>query len=335
MKRMLEGTTSLGATTNALRVCNFGKNAFAFDDFRVCSRSAPLGNDASFAYNAANQLVSKTSAGLTTTFNYDPWGRLAERSLVLGAYTFTANYTYRFGDKLQRIDSTFPDETPVILYNYDGLGKRRLKAVGDDTTYWRWDAGYSVLAEYHDQTPDWNIGGWDRFFVPFGHSALAEATMGADGLPSNAAYTYLGLDHLGSGNHGFDESKNLISRHIHLPFGQRLSTSGKAPYHEFTGKPWDEDAALYYFPYRYYSPSMNRWTSADPARLIDGPNVYDYVGGNPISRKDLLGLWWEGPVIDTNKLASTDWVELKKCLREHSKTHKCRPRTYDCHILCS
>ena len=23
----------------------------------------------------------------------------------------------------------------------------------------RWDAGYSVLAEYHDQTPDWNIGG--------------------------------------------------------------------------------------------------------------------------------------------------------------------------------
>jgi RHS repeat-associated protein len=235
MKRMLEGTTSLGATTNALRVCNFGKNAFAFDDFRVCSRSALFGNDASFAYNAANQLVSKTSAGLTTTFNYDPWGRLAERSLVLGAYTFTASYTYRFGDKLQRIDSTFPDEAPVILYNYDGLGKRRLKAVGDDTTYWRWDAAYSVLAEYHDQTPDWNIDGWDRFFVPF---------------------------------------------------GQRLSTSGKAPYHEFTGKPWDEDAALYYFPYRYYSPSMNCWTSADPARLIDGPNVYGYVRGNPINKLD-------------------------------------------------
>ena len=312
MKRMLEGTTSLGATTNALRVCNFGKNAFAFDDFRVCSRSAPLGNDASFAYNAANQLVSKTSAGLTTTFNYDPWGRLAERSLVLGAYTFTANYTYRFGDKLQRIDSTFPDETPVILYNYDGLGKRRLKAVGDDTTYWRWDAGYSVLAEYHDQTPDWNIGGWDRFFVPFGHSALAEATMGADGLPSNAAYTYLGLDHLGSGNHGFDESKNLISHHIHLPFGQRLSTSGKAPYHEFIGKPWDEDTALYYFPYRYYSPSMNRWTSADPARLIDGPNVYGYVRGNPINKLDNFGLFSLDDVAIGN--FKCDFIGVMRCL---------------------
>lgn len=122
--------------------------------------------------------------------------------------------------------------------------------------------------------------------MPFGHSTLAEATMGADGLPSNAAYTYLGLDHLGSGNHGFDESKNLISRHIHLPFGQRLSTSGKAPYHEFTGKPWDEDAALYYFPYRYYSPSMNRWTITDSCCMLDSPNAYDYVLGNPIKLYD-------------------------------------------------
>ncbi len=30
-----------------------------------------------------------------------------------------------------------------------------------------------------------------------------------------------------------------------------------------------DNAALYYFPYRYHSPSMNRWTSADPARLTD------------------------------------------------------------------
>jgi hypothetical protein len=43
--------------------------------------------------------------------------------------------------------------------------------------------------------------------MPFGHSTLAEATMGADGLPSNTAYAYLGLDHLGSGNHAFDERK--------------------------------------------------------------------------------------------------------------------------------
>ena len=38
---------------------------------------------------------------------------------------------------------------------------------------------------------------------------------------------------------------------------------------------------------------MNRWTAADPAGLIDGPNVYAYVGGNPINSVDVLGLMAE------------------------------------------
>ena len=75
-----------------------------------------------------------------------------------------------------------------------------------------------------------------------------------------------------------------------VPFGQRYSVTGSAPYHEFTGKPWDPDAKLYYFPFRYYSPNMNRWTMADPAGVIDGPNVLAYVGGNPINQIDIKGL---------------------------------------------
>jgi len=35
---------------------------------------------------------------------------------------------------------------------------------------------------------------------------------------------------------------------------------------------------------------MNRWTGADPAQLIDGPNVYAYVRGNPIISWDPVGL---------------------------------------------
>jgi RHS repeat-associated protein len=178
----------------------------------------------------------------------------------------------------------------VVLYNYDGLGKRRLKAIGDDTTYWRWDAGYSVLAQYQDTTPDWGISGFDRFFVPFGHTALAEADLDTSGVPANAAYTYLTHDHLGTSTHGFNQSKTVVSQNVHLPFGQRSYVYGNSPYHEFTGKPWDAESQMYYFPYRYYSPNMNRWTGADPAELIDGPNVYEYVRGNPIVSFDPLGL---------------------------------------------
>ena len=267
-----------------------------------------------------------TTSGVTSSFSYDPWGRLASRSATIGGQNYTATYTYRFGDKLQRIDSNFPGETPVVLYNYDGLGKRCLKAIGNDTTYWRWDAGYSVLAQYQDTTPDWGISGFDRFFVPFGHTALAEADLDATGVPANAAYTYLAHDHLGTSYYGFNQSKTVVSQNIHLPFGQRSYVSGNSPYLEFTGKPWDAESQMYYFPYRYYSPSMNRWTAPDPVGLIDGPNAYGYTRGDSINNFDVLGLFIncdEDPCNDYRNGAcrkdGEDWLDCagrmaKSCL---------------------
>ena len=291
VQRLLETSTNLGTSTSALRVRVNGVMPFEFDDFRVCSRSIHAGQSMVFTYGPANQLATMTTSGVTSSYTYDPWGRLASRSATIGGQSYTATYTYRFGDKLKRIGSNFPGETPVVLYNYDGLGKRRLKAVGNDTTYWRWDAGYSVLAQYGDSSPDWNTSGFDRFFVPFGHTALAEADLEASGVPANAAYTYLAHDHLGTSYYGFNQSKTVVSQNVHLPLGQRMYVTGNSPYHEFTGKPWDAEAQLYYFPYRYYSTNMNRWTAVDPAGLIDGPNIYVFAGANPIKNKDISGLF--------------------------------------------
>jgi len=60
-----------------------------------------------------------------------------------------------------------------------------------------------------------------------------------------------------------------------------------------------EDPALQ--AYRVYSPAMARWTTRDPLGMVDGPNMYGYVGGNPIFFVDLFGTkeifigtptWW-------------------------------------------
>jgi len=318
VQRLLDTSTNLGASTSALRVRVNGVMPFEFDEFRVCSRSIHASLSMVFTYGPANQLATMTTSGVTSSFTYDPWGRLASRSATISGQSYTATYTYRWGDKLQRIDSDFPGETPVVLYNYDGLGKRRLKAVGNDTTYWRWDTGYSVLAQYQDTSPDWTISGFDRFFVPFGHTALAEADLDASGVPANAAYTYLAHDHLGTSTHGFNQSKSVVSQNIHLPFGQRTYASGNSPYHEFTGKPWDEEAKLYYFPYRYYSPNMNRWTMPDPAGLVDGSNIVQYVNSNPLSNYDPLGLQkdpCEGPPCDRKVKSKSD---CQDCCQEKS-----------------
>jgi RHS repeat-associated protein len=59
-------------------------------------------------------------------------------------------------------------------------------------------------------------------------------------------------------------------------------------------------ANLYFAPYRFYNPQLARWMSRDPLGMVDGPNVYAYVVGNPLSRIDPLGLQGQWCVIIVN-----------------------------------
>src|SRR5436309_7732683 len=45
---------------------------------------------------------------------------------------------------------------------------------------------------------------------------------------------------------------------------------------------------------RYYHPGLQRFVSEDPIEFAGGdPNLYAYVGNNPIDRRDPLGLEWQ------------------------------------------
>jgi uncharacterized protein RhaS with RHS repeats len=52
---------------------------------------------------------------------------------------------------------------------------------------------------------------------------------------------------------------------------------------------------LHYNRFRYYSPELGRYISADPIGQLGGrdPNVYRYVLGDPINLSDPLGLIWQ------------------------------------------
>ena len=63
---------------------------------------------------------------------------------------------------------------------------------------------------------------------------------------------------------------------------------------------------------------MNRWTTADPGGLVDGPNVYQYVRGNPIKYKDILGMW-------TSWYFDGKWYygcDLRECHKSYSDAQK-------------
>jgi len=55
---------------------------------------------------------------------------------------------------------------------------------------------------------------------------------------------------------------------------------------------------VHYNYFRDYEPSIGRYVRSDPIGLHGGINTYAYVGGNPISRGDPLGLVeWNGTFV--------------------------------------
>ena len=86
----------------------------------------------------------------------------------------------------------------------------------------------------------------------------------------------------------------MLSYEEYTPFGsaayQAVASQLQTPKrYRFAGKERDEESGLYYQRARYYAPWLGRWTSADPAGTIDGPNLYRYVRNNPVALTDPSG----------------------------------------------
>ncbi|WP_232379776.1 RHS repeat domain-containing protein [Polyangium fumosum] len=103
-------------------------------------------------------------------------------------------------------------------------------------------------------------------------------------------------NHLGSAALELDQAGLVISYEEYHPYGTSAyhavanGVEVSAKRYRYTGKERDEETGLYYHGARYYAPWLGRWTSADPAGLVDGPNLYRYSQDNPILFSDPSGM---------------------------------------------
>lgn len=116
---------------------------------------------------------------------------------------------------------------------------------------------------------------------------------------------YYTRDHLGSVRELVDSAGSLRSRYDYDLWGNRSANliAGDAAVESqigFTGHYYHGQSKLALAPFRAYSAETKRWLSRDPIGEDGGLNLYGYVGNNPISLTDPLGLLAPGRFVVDN-----------------------------------
>jgi RHS repeat-associated protein len=247
---------------------------------------------ATYAYDSNGNRLSATSPDGTITGTYDVQDRLTQYGPT--TYTYTANgelqskttgdqtttYTYDALGNLTAV--TLPNGTQ-IEYVIDGRNRRVGKKInGALVQAWLYAGQLTPVAELDGQ------GHITARFVYGTRANVPEYLI-------KGGYTYRILtDYLGSPRLVIDiTTGHIVQRLAYDAFGRVLfdDNPGFQPF-GFAGGLYDPDTQLTRFGARDYDAETGRWTSKDPIRFAGGDlNLYGYVGNNPISYIDPLGLW--------------------------------------------
>jgi RHS repeat-associated protein len=113
---------------------------------------------------------------------------------------------------------------------------------------------------------------------------------GTDPAPAKLVRYQVG-NHLGSVSLELDDAAHIVSYEEFAPYGsstyQAVRNQTETPKrYRFTGKERDEETGFALHGARYYASWLGRWCSADPAGVVDGPNLYRYARGDPVGLVD-------------------------------------------------
>jgi RHS repeat-associated protein len=274
-----------------------------------------------FGYDR-NRLLSATTAGITSAYNYDPFGRL---DTVFTAGTLTARYSY---DGFDRIGERFvTGAAGTTRYAYDPLDRtvsRTEKAgtAGEKTTSF----AYLGLS---DQVVAEQVGGRTTKTYQYALGRrVSQTTVAADGTKTNGFFGYNPHTDVETVT---DSAGNTRSTYAYTAYGAddpSLFTGADKPgavapdgepasAFRFNGRRLDPGSGEYDMGFRDYAPGLNRFLTRDSydgaladLRMAADPftgNRYAFASGNPISRIELDGHCWgpdlvcdvAGGVVDT------------------------------------
>ena len=254
-----------------------GSLVYSYDaDGRQISKTGSFATDilpTPTTQNGVFDLNNRQTSYNGGTLSYDANGNLTNDG--------TNTYTWNARNQLSQITA---GGAVQARYTYDALGRRTAKAIGGGAAMQYLYDGANAVQETQGTTINpilVGLGIDERF-----------------ARNDVAGRTYFLTDALGSTIGLTDPTGALIGQYQYDPYGnvtQSGTTTGFTNPYQYTGREAD-GPGLYYYRARYYSPMLGRFISEDPMGLAAGPNGYAYVGGDPLSHTDPLGLWvnWSG-----------------------------------------
>jgi RHS repeat-associated protein len=239
---------------------------------------------------ATNRLVShnRPSAPDPYTYSYDAAGNMLGMAHV-------SSMSYTSGEQMVEADL---GGGGTAYYGYAG-GERARKVIDHD--------GWTERRLY--------LGGWERYVRDNGslgveretlhvyegerRIALIETKVSEGGTPVQSPVSRVRVqldDHLGSAGVEVELSGAVIGYEEYFAYGAtsfRMSSSEaevSTRRYRYIGKERDEETGLSYHSARYYAAWLGRWTTSDPAGLVDGPGTYSYCRGDPVGHVDVDGM---------------------------------------------
>jgi RHS repeat-associated protein len=250
-----------------------------------------------------NNQLTLTAVGATSeSYTYDPAGNMSMPQLLP---VMQYDYKNQLQATAQQVTNT--GTPPTTYYRYDSTGQRTIKAtygqLNSKVAQRIYVGGYELYRQYDTQG---NVA-VERHSLHVGESGnracLIETTTAdtaeASAVPNTLARYQFG-NNIGSTAVELDRGAALISYEEYYPYGGTALQTGisqaevSLKRYRYTGKERDTETGLTYHGARYYAPWIGRWTTCDPAGLVDGVNRYAYVRDNPIVNSDPMGLQSQG-----------------------------------------
>ncbi|MCU1738143.1 MULTISPECIES: RHS repeat domain-containing protein [unclassified Pseudomonas] len=187
------------------------------------------------------------------------------------------------------------DDLELYLYGGDGMRRRKVRSTQTNARSLISEVRYLPGLEIRTREGPGEV--LQVLCCQAGRSAMQVLhweTTPPSGI-TNDQYRYNLTDHLGSSSLELDSEAEVISHETYHPYGGTAWFAGRseveASYKTVRYSGQERDATgLYYYGFRYYAPWVQRWINPDPAGDIDGLNLYGFVGGNPSTQTDILGL---------------------------------------------